>query len=133
MIHLSLLFPSDTIWTDVTHLVKAESYTQEEQIINDDLHSVIDTASCKLVYDQLLVGKFLNLGAGRRSLPDLTRVLAPCFMDMLLLALNTKVVSSRRISPWSCEIILGGLIERYVRISNTLHLLMILEVYWSIV
>ena len=50
MINLSLLFLDDTVWTDVTHLVRAESYTQEEQLINDDLRSVIDTASCKLVY-----------------------------------------------------------------------------------
>jgi hypothetical protein len=66
LIELSLLFPDETSWLDVTHLIRAESYTQEEQIINDDLASVIDTVSCKLVYDQLLVAKFLSLEPGKK-------------------------------------------------------------------
>jgi hypothetical protein len=66
MIDLFLLFPGESTWLEVTHLIRAESYTQEEQIINDDLASVIDTASCKLSYDQLLVAKFLSLEPGQK-------------------------------------------------------------------
>jgi hypothetical protein len=66
MIDLFLLFPGESTWIDVTHLIRAETYTQEEQIINDELASVIDTASCKLLYDQLLVAKFLSLEPGRK-------------------------------------------------------------------
>jgi hypothetical protein len=66
MIELFLLFPGESTWLEVTHLIRAESYTQEEQIINDDMASVIDTASCKLVYDQLLVAKFLSLEPGQK-------------------------------------------------------------------
>jgi len=66
MMQLSVLFPGDSEWTNLTHLVAEHSFTVHTQIMNKECKSVIDTAECELVYDQLITAKMLAAGPGAK-------------------------------------------------------------------
>ena len=62
MIQIDLLFPTDTEWTQVSDFLIADSYTQTNRIMNEERESVVDTVTCELLYDRLLLAKFLASG-----------------------------------------------------------------------
>ena len=68
MMYVELLFPGDQDWTSVTHLVRAESYTQENILMNDRHVSVIDTVACTLKYDRLILAKMMEVSGSEKIL-----------------------------------------------------------------
>lgn len=62
MIRIAALFPGESAWKDISHLVVEHYFHLHTQIMNDDFMSVVDTASCELVYDRLATSQLMQAG-----------------------------------------------------------------------
>ncbi len=68
MIQLFLYFPDLTAPMDISHLVRANSFSMTRNLYNENCESVIDTCSVELKYDQLLVARIMAAPANEKIL-----------------------------------------------------------------
>ncbi len=103
MIQLFLYFHDLTDPMDISHLVRANSYSMTRNLYNENCESVIDTCSVELKYDQLLVARIMSSPANEKILckvyyPDET----PLFTGYIAPSLDLR--KTKQVETISLEI-----------------------------
>ncbi len=89
-------------WQDISHLLKADTYTKDRLLLNNQMESAIDTLSFTLIYDRLVAAYFLDIEYGEKIyIKSFTEGGTPDFLGYVTTAISLS--KTDQVAPLSIQ------------------------------